>query len=1001
MSASWPALPGEDRTATGPDGGPHPGRGELIGREAEMGQIRTSLAAARSGHGAALFVTGEPGVGKTRLAAEALAAAAGTDMVTVRGRADAVGGPVPYRPLVEALFLLARTGLLPDPGELGRHGPVLARLLSDTGDPGAASHLAVAETVLRVLAVAGRQRGCLLVLDDLHDADPGTLAVLEYLLDHIGQQPAVLLLVAGQAPRAAAELAARARRRGVASVVDLRPLGGPDVRLLLATELGIAPGEVCPGLVHHAVDAGAGIPFVVKELVHELAGHPDRHGAEASVPATVADSVRRQAAGLGPLGVEFLGMAALFGQRFPLPVLERAMGRAHGELTATLRAAIASYLITPDGTAAHSGPQWYAFRYPLAAEALLDDLGPGERAGHARRAVRALNDLHPGLPGAWCAHAARLHEYAGDIREAVPLYCEAAGRAMSAGGVGRAVDLLTRAHRLVEPGTTAPAVHAEVLERLLDAAACSARFDRLPEPAAALTALGGGAELDGAELDGAEVDGAEVDGIPGWRRAGIHARLSDIATLAGHPDQARAHLDTALRLLGSHPDDAHTALVDLVAAQVELSRVAPDRLRTAARLARRAADTAERVQLPDVAGRAQLLLGQLARSQDEPAATAHFKRAHAIALAGRLPVLRMSAEAQLAISAASHDGLPTRVERARQEALRTGLLPLAHEAGTVLALERIQRCEFEEAGDLIREAAADATRLGLGRPLAVLRLAEAVHHAHQGRRAEMREALERLAPLLDAAPGLRAMSYGLARAFCSLLEEQHDAAGREFAQALAYDAENPATGDFGQHGIVLLLGVLAGRMGRRHHTAVARASAAGTRWNHQFVGLAHAVLLGREGRSHEATAVADKALEAADLYPMARRLCLRLIARSAYEDGWGTPVEWTREAEEYFHGAGLQAAAGACRALLRHMGASVRQRRTGTERVPPQLRRCGITAREFEVARLLAERGSNKDIAARLHISLRTVEKHVASLLHKTGHPNRTSFAEAAHDLTP
>ncbi|MEY2227665.1 ATP-binding protein, partial [Streptomyces sp. BF23-30] len=66
MSIFWPALP-EDCTVAGPDGGPHPRRGELIGRGAEMGQIMRALAGARSGRGAALFVTGEPGVGKTRL----------------------------------------------------------------------------------------------------------------------------------------------------------------------------------------------------------------------------------------------------------------------------------------------------------------------------------------------------------------------------------------------------------------------------------------------------------------------------------------------------------------------------------------------------------------------------------------------------------------------------------------------------------------------------------------------------------------------------------------------------------------------------------------------------------------------------------------------------------------------------------------------------------------------------------------------------------------------
>ena len=109
---------------------------------------------------------------------------------------------VPYRPLVEALLGLARAGLLPHKRELGRYATVLAHLLPEaraTGaDTGAArpSPVLVAEAVLRLLAVVGRRKGCLLVLDDLHDADLETLAVIEYLLDNLAEQPAVLLLTA-------------------------------------------------------------------------------------------------------------------------------------------------------------------------------------------------------------------------------------------------------------------------------------------------------------------------------------------------------------------------------------------------------------------------------------------------------------------------------------------------------------------------------------------------------------------------------------------------------------------------------------------------------------------------------------------------------------------------------------------------------------------------------------------------------------------------------------
>ncbi|MER5985166.1 LuxR C-terminal-related transcriptional regulator [Streptomyces sp. NPDC001787] len=548
-------------------------------------------------------------------------------------------------------------------------------------------------------------------------------------------------------------------------------------------------------------------------------------------------------------------------------------------------------------------------------------------------------------------------------------------RPVPTGATGRAAAPQAEAHRLV-----APEPCATELAHLLDAIARAARPDRPPAPSVRPQTPG-------------------EAGAPAPHRAGLHARLADIALPAGRPAEALRHLDIARRLLGGCPADAVAAAVDVTAAQVELSRLSPERLRTAAELARRAAEAARRADLPAVACRALLILGQLARDQDEETATTYFLRACAIARARRLPALRVYAEVHLARLAARRDGRPARVEQARQECLRAGLLPLAHETGFVLALDQIRRCEFEAAGDRIREVAAEASRLRLGRALSLLRLAEAVRHAHRGRRAEMQQALERLAPLIDAAPGIRPMAYGLARAFCSLLEEKHDDAEQEFARALAYDAENPANADFGRHGIVLLLGVLAGRMGRRHYAGIAAASVSETRWNRQFTGLAHAVLLGREGRSGEATAAADAALEAAELYPMARHLCLRLVARSAYEDGWGTPVDWLREAEEYFHGASLREAAGACRALLRGMGAPVRQRRNGTEQVPPHLRRFGITVREFDVARLLAERIANKDIAGRLHISPRTVEKHVASVLQKTGLPDRAAFASVARDL--
>ncbi|NJP42516.1 helix-turn-helix transcriptional regulator [Actinacidiphila epipremni] len=1023
----------------------------LIGRRAEMERVTAALAAAAAGRGSALFVTGEPGAGRTRLAAEALAAAGAAGLAAARGGVSAVAPPAPYRPLIEALLSLARTGLLPDSAELDRYGPVLAALgvpprppapggpdavfgpytpqapPADAAGPRYAGArrehggvegdfggcppdgfgswlppgtrmavgllpayrggalgsltarpaadgwgpLVVGEALLRVLGTVGRARGCLLVLDDLQDADVHTLAAVEYLLDNLAGQPVALLLTAGRAAGAAADLGARACQRGVAEALELGPLHRADVRRLLAAESGASPDEVGAELLDEVVADCGGNPYLVRELARDLAARGATRLRPGAVPPALARGLARRVDRLGPGARAVLGAAALFGPRFPLPVLRRTVDRGDQDLTAVLDAATASSLVEPDP----EDPGWYGFRHPIAARAVRDALTPGERVRYARRAVAALAELHPGLPGDWCGRAAALCGQAGDTAEAVRLTCEAGRRAVADGAVQRAVALLRAAHR---PGDAAVpgGLRADVLEALLSAAGHAARYDLLPELTAGVEAL----------------DGREV---PAGRRAVLCAGLADLAVLAGHPAQALHHLDVARRLLGDSPAAGHTAPVDAAAARVEPHRLAPDRLRTARHAARRAVDAARGAGLPEVECRALVLLGGLTAPADPQAAGGHLLAACALARQHRLPAQRVTAEIGLALLAARHEGRWAALEQARQEAARLGVLPPAHEAGFALALDEIRRGRFAAAAERFAEDVPSATRQGLGRALPLLHLADAIAHAHQGQRAAMQAALDRLTPYVDDAPGVRAMSYGLARAFCSLLEEEREAAEREFAQGLAYDAENPATCDVGRHGPGLLLGVLAGRVGRQHCAQ----GPAGDCWNQVFAGMAHAVLRGREGRPAEADAAARTALDAAAAYPQARHLAVRLVARDAYEHGWGDPVGWLREAEEHFHAAGLPAVAGACRGLLRGMGAQVRQRRAGIEGVPPALRRHGVTVREFEVARLLAARIGNKDIAGRLHISPRTVEKHVASLLRKTGHPDRAAFATAAAEL--
>ena len=99
-----------------------------------------------------------------------------------------------------------------------------------------------------------------------------------------------------------------------------------------------------------------------------------------------------------------------------------------------------------------------------------------------------------------------------------------------------------------------------------------------------------------------------------------------------------------------------------------------------------------------------------------------------------------------------------------------------------------------------------------------------------------------------------------------------------------------------------------------------------------------------------------------------------------------------------FDALGLSRPADACRAMLRTAGVPLPRRSSAQEGVPDHLRAVGITARELDVLRLLAEGHTNKDVAAVLYLSPRTVEKHVERLLLKTGAPNRTALAALARN---
>lgn len=132
--------------------------------------------------------------------------------------------------------------------------------------------------------------------------------------------------------------------------------------------------------------------------------------------------------------------------------------------------------------------------------------------------------------------------------------------------------------------------------------------------------------------------------------------------------------------------------------------------------------------------------------------------------------------------------------------------------------------------------------------------------------------------------------------------------------------------------------------------------------------------------------------------PFYRHISRRLVAEAAIRDRWGDPVQWLTDDLIYFQSTGHQRVAAACRGLLRRAGARV-SRHTPGPPVPEQLRLRGVTGREMDVLTLIGEGLVNRDIAARLFVSPRTVEKHIENLLAKTGLSTRSALvARAARD---
>ncbi len=945
----------------------------MVGREAELRVLSNRLDELAAPRGGVVALVGDAGSGKSRLLAATLS---GADALVIAGRAVPGDSPVPYRPLAEAFLSAFRSRPVPFAPSLAGFEGQLARLVPgwSAGSPAEESPVLLGEAVVRLLGVLAVDRPCVLVLEDLHWADAETLAVVDYLGDALRSEPA-LCLVTSRRSGAATDLLDRFGRRDASALLPVEVLDAEGVRTMVSACLGGA--EPPAGLSEFVEVHSDGSPFLVEELLAGLSAvgalrlvgtRWEVTGAlSPSVPGSLQASIGRRLGSLDATARRVLAAAALLGRQFEwelLPGISQVDGRA---VVDRLRSAVDEQLI-------QAGGDGFRFRHALTREAVLADLLPPERLELAARALQAVERANPELPGPTCQLAADLAEAAGEPVVASARLVECARRALASGALATAEATARRAGNLAEGDEDAVGDADEVLVQVLAAAGHPAE------------ALARGWPL---------VDRFDAAGVGASRRVDLLVSLGRAALAGGDVDAADTAVGRARATAGATPDPLLLARIDAIAAEAALDR---GELAAAEALCQRAVEGAEATDQPEVRCEALLVLGRTLRPQGLDRSRSAFARAAEVAEVHGLDRWHLRAQQELSLDDFEGEGVDGLI-RTRDLAARYG----AHITVAVMDLivADLALAGYDQEG-CVRSAAAcmeASRRYGLSfEPVAALWLAGA--HALAGDDHAMEAALGvALAPDPDD-PRILADRAGrvlLGRAF---VRDELDAVADLVDEMMVHVRRAPPTTSVfvGRTTWALLHTIDDGDHGAavraEYHAAT---SSMGLAALDLFGEVVEAVALGRTGASEAATVRIAPAYEQLVASPLGQgviRSNVLLLARAATRDGWGEPVRWLRECEAWFAAHDYGALVRRSRALLGEAGAAVPRKGRGDSEVPESLRALGVTSRETDVLKLVVARRSNKEIAAELHLSPKTVERHLSSLFDRTGVRNRQDLAE-------
>jgi DNA-binding NarL/FixJ family response regulator len=310
--------------------------GQLVGRDRERAELLAALEATAAGHGGVVLVGGEAGIGKTRLASEALAE---SGLLVLTGEASEEATPA-YAPVVAALrsYLRHQHDGLADCGPLT---PYLGLLLPELGaPPGAADQATLLEALRCAFETAAGRQPLAVMLDDLQWADDTTVTrVVPLLAAALADRRALVVGVyrTDEIPRGHAIRVLRRdlRRAGRLRELTVDPLDAEATAALATQILGAEPSPSLAGILY---DRTQGVPFFVEEFTAALRAsdrlRPGRRGVELAgdaalpIPDTLRDAILLRAAQFSQEARGLLEVAAVAGGRFDLALVAEIAGDA-------------------------------------------------------------------------------------------------------------------------------------------------------------------------------------------------------------------------------------------------------------------------------------------------------------------------------------------------------------------------------------------------------------------------------------------------------------------------------------------------------------------------------------------------------------------------------------------------------------------------------------------------------------------------------------------------